>query len=74
MNGRKVGDSIGNLTCHKPNGSSTVDYFIADVNLFHDVRYVQVQDWLPYLSDHCPVCICLNVSINRKKNTKWKNG
>ena len=34
INGRKIGDSTGNLTCHKYNGSSTVDYFIADVNLF----------------------------------------
>ena len=29
-NGRKLGDSHGSMTCHKYNGSSTVDYFIAD--------------------------------------------
>ena len=28
LNGRKIGDSIRNLTCHKYKGSSTVDYFI----------------------------------------------
>ena len=60
INGRKIGDSTGNLTCHKYNGSSTVDYFIADVNLFSHVRYMRVHDWTPCLSDHCPVSICLD--------------
>jgi ribosomal protein S2 len=26
LNGRFIGDMLGNMTCYKPNGTSTVDY------------------------------------------------
>ena len=65
LNGRKIGDSIGNLTCRKYNGSSTVDYFIGSTELFNNVRYMEVHDWLPCLSDHCPVSVCLNTGTRR---------
>ena len=65
LNGRKIGDSIGNLTCHKYNGSSTVDYFIGSTKLFSNVRYMKVHDWLPCSSDHCPVSVCLNTGTRR---------
>ena len=32
MNGKVVGDLDGKYTCHEYNGSSTVDYFIVQVN------------------------------------------
>ena len=57
INGRKIGDSTGNLTCHKYNGSSTADYFIVDVNLFNHVRYIRVHDWTPCLSDRYPISL-----------------
>ena len=65
LNGRKIGDSIGNLTCHEYNGSSTVDYFIGSTELFNNARYMKVHDWLPCQSDHCSVNVCLNTGSRR---------
>ena len=60
-----MGDSLGNLTCHKYNGSSTVDYFVSSEGLLNSIIYMQVRDWLLYLSDHCPINICLNIDIKK---------
>jgi len=42
LNGRKPGDSLGYFTCHKYNGSSTVDYGIVSQRLFKDIFYFHV--------------------------------
>ena len=67
LNGRKLGDVKGALSCHKYNGSSTVDYFISDDILYNEICYMQVHDWMPLLSDHCPISMCMNVNGHRKK-------
>lgn len=35
LNGRFVADSLGNMTCFKPSGSSTIDYALASVDLIN---------------------------------------
>ena len=65
--------SLGNLTCHKYNGSSTVDYFVSGEGLLDSVIYMQVRDWLPYSSDHCPISICLNTCIDIKRGLHVPN-
>ena len=39
LNGRKVGDTYGKLTCHQYNGSSTVDLHIVSWDLYEKVQF-----------------------------------
>ena len=39
LNGRFVGDSVGNVTCYTSNGASTVDYALADVDLLKNINF-----------------------------------
>ena len=66
INGRKLGDTFGKFTCHKYNGSSTVDYTIVDDSLFGTVQSFQVLDILENFSDHCPISTYLNIAVNKK--------
>ena len=50
VNGRKMGDTLGNLTCHKYNGSSTVDYLISDTTLLSFIQTFQVGKILESIS------------------------
>jgi exonuclease III len=52
LNGRTLGDSQGNFTCHRPQGSSTVDYIIISEEILHRAQSFRVHDKLD-LSDHC---------------------
>ena len=54
LNGRIAGDSVGEFTCHSPNGSSTVDYGIVSYPCFSLVTSLQVKQLTPY-SDHCAI-------------------
>ena len=58
LNGRTLGDSLGKTTCHKWNGSSTVDYFVASSWVRESVKSLQVLDLNSY-SDHCPLVLKL---------------
>jgi hypothetical protein len=65
LNGRQPGDSIGYLTCHKYNGSSTVDYGIVSSDIFKHILYFHVNNNLSDLSDHCQISICIqNLNFN----------
>ena len=65
LNGRKPGDSLGYYTCHKYNGSSTVDYGITSENLFNEILYFHVHREISDLSDHCQISLCIkNMNIN----------
>jgi len=59
LNGRMPGDSVGYLTCHKYNGSSTVDYGIVSNDIFKDMFYFHVHNNLSDLSDHCQITTCI---------------
>lgn len=54
LNGRTLGDTQGYFTCHRPQGSSTVDYMIISEELMHRVQYFHVHTKLD-LSDHCKI-------------------
>ena len=63
-NGTMLGDILGSFTCITPNGQSCVDYCLASPNLYNSVRTLQVGDFIPSLSDHCPVTVTLKVNVN----------
>ena len=54
LNGRKLGDTIGRLTCHEYNGSSTVDLALCSWDIYNQIQYFKVLDPVWY-SDHCPI-------------------
>ena len=74
VNGRKPGDIFGTYTCHNWNGSSVVNYFLSSVHFIDRVSTFTVDEYIPWLSDHCMIktTILLN-SLNRKVRTpeKW---
>ena len=53
VNGRKLGDLLGKYTCHKFNGSSTVDYVIVSESSYNKIPFLKVGDFDGSLSDHC---------------------
>ena len=65
VNGRKMGDSTGKKTCHQWNGSSTVDYMIADTSVYPLIQTFQIMDTLEQLSDHCPFSTIINLNLVR---------
>ena len=72
INGRKFGDSDGKKTCHQWNGSSTVDYMIADTSIYTLIQTFQVKDILSHLSDHCAISATINLNVNMKNHVKTK--
>ena len=64
LNGRKLGDLLGNFTCQNPRGSSVVDYGAVSPCLFQQVSHFRVGNFLPMYSDHSPIDISLNVNIS----------
>ena len=71
MNGRTLGDLLGLNTCHKHNGSSLVDYCIADESLVKSITCFKVHDHLSDLSDHNLIS-CLVKQLNYRP-TKSNN-
>lgn len=56
LNGRTLGDINGKFTCHRPVGSSVIDYFIISEELLTDVLYFHVHPFKGTLSDcHCKI-------------------
>ena len=72
VNGRKMGDSSGKKTCHEWNGSSTVDYMIADETVFNLVHTFCVHRVFNYLSDHCPISAVLNFNMSMSMHLNMK--
>ena len=68
VNGRKCGDLFGNYTCIKWNGNSVVDYLLTSAPLFAKISYFRVGEFLPWLSDHCPVHYTLE--LHNKKTSR----
>ena len=63
LNGRKIGDFLGNLTCYNQRGSSVVDYCATSPSLLESITFFSVGHILPVHSDHCPIDITLKVNI-----------
>jgi hypothetical protein len=72
LNGRIVGDSLGYFTCHKYDGSSTVDYGIVSEGLFHHVQFFHVDKCLSELSDHCKISFALDNFQSTHSNNMHK--
>ena len=74
VNGRIFGDSMGKKTCHQWNGSSTVDYFITDLEIFDVIQTFKVHDILDDISDHCPISAVINLGLvnNKAKDKRVK--
>ncbi len=53
LNGRKLGDRMGNYTCFTYNGVSVVDYAIVSQKRFDSIKFFEVLP-LTLLSNHCP--------------------
>ena len=54
-NGRKIGDILGEYTCYKWNGKSTVDYCMVSPRLYPQIQHFFVEKLNPTLSDHCSI-------------------
>ena len=54
-NGRTLGDIFGKYTCHQKKGSSVVDYLITPYKSLDNIAHFTVGDYMPNLSDHCPL-------------------
>lgn len=61
-NGTTVGDIFGKYTCHQARGSSVVDYLLTPFRAYPQVIELVVGEYLPSLSDHCPLTPKINVS------------
>ena len=61
LNGRKLGDNLGNYTCYTPNGQSVVDYALCSPSLFHNIPAFSIGSIIPVLSDHTPVSFNVKV-------------
>ena len=61
LNGRFLGDLLGNLTSFNPRGSSCVDYAAVSPELLENVWHFSVLPLQPTLSDHCPISLGLRV-------------
>ena len=62
LNGRTVGDLHGKYTFHGHQGSSAIDYFLIDKELFGKVLSFKVWDQ-PWYTDHCPISLYMKCRI-----------
>ena len=83
LNGRKLGDLLGNFTCQNSRGRSVVDYCAASPGLMKQIPFFSVGHILPVHSDHCPIDITLKVNaavapegaqyqyVDKPDNIRW---
>ena len=69
LNGRTLGDSLGELTCIKHNGASVVDYFAISPNSNKYIGHMSVLPLTPY-SDHRPLALKLTLPIKSDREYK----
>ena len=63
LNGRTMGDSYGKYTCHSYNGSTVIDYVLADGVTLPQIRYFKVDELIGDISDHCKISFGMAVSV-----------
>ena len=54
---------MGKKTCHQPNGSSVVDYVLADESLLDRFQYLKVEPLKSHLSDNCGLSYSLSLDF-----------
>jgi exonuclease III len=64
LNGRSLGDTYGYFTCHRSNGSSVVDYMLANEELMHRILCFKVHPLQGGLSDHCMISSLLKSNFS----------
>ena len=69
VNGRIIRDLLGQFTCFRPNGCSTVDYSMCSQSLLNNDISFHIDDH-NHLSDQAP--ICLHIKKNSKKFSQMK--
>ena len=69
LNGRTLGDSLGELTCIKHNGASVVDYFAISHNSSKYIGHMSVLP-LTQFSDHRPLSLTLTLTIKTDRTCK----
>ena len=67
VNGRISGDLLGQFTCHKFNGSSLVDYTVADKQVFQKISSLYVSS-PNHLSDHSYLSLHMNINAEPKSS------
>ena len=67
LNGRYIGDILGNFTCIFSNGNSVVDYAIVSEGLLPSVKYFLTNE-LNYLSDHTQIEFYLRCNLKIYEN------
>ena len=82
LNGRCMGDLNGSFTCFQWNGSSTVDYCIAQEDLLQSIQFFKVHEFRGLLSNHCKISIQLptgsrihlsEVNLHKLQKIKWSD-
>jgi len=63
LNGRKLGDLLGHMSCFTARGSSLVDYVLASPSLFNRIPDFKIGLLYPTISDHTPVSFSLVVNV-----------
>ena len=63
LNGRILGDSLGQYTSHQPAGSSVIDYFIASESILSLIPCFPVHNLEADLSDHCQISMHIQTHI-----------
>ena len=66
MNGRKIGDLFGKMTCFRWNGCSVVDYGICSQELFQYCTLFRVGHLDPRFSDHTPIEFNIKLTYNMR--------
>ncbi|MCG8046148.1 MAG: reverse transcriptase domain-containing protein [Candidatus Thiodiazotropha endolucinida] len=64
LNGRMLGDSLGQYTSHQPSGSSVIDYFIASESMLNTIPCFSVHNLQADFSDHCQISLQLQTHIS----------
>ena len=74
VNGRKLGDSVGQFTSHNTNGSSMIDYVISHESMLMNIPFFKVDKFMGDLSDHCSLSWAINIYRRnyQKNNIEYK--
>ena len=59
LNGRTLGDTMGRITFFNTLGTAIDDYCICNASLLPNVCSFEVNDYMPNISDHCPITLTI---------------
>jgi exonuclease III len=68
LNGRIMGDLLGQYTCYQPKGCSVVDYGLVNEDMLKSVQYFHVHA-PEHLSDHAMISLKVKIDLSLPKAT-----